>query len=309
MALTSAAKVRRVPGLNNAVLLPDTFLNDLIADADAAVKTFCKRDLELTGYVEYYSGTNQQDIVLRQFPVFIGVTTVAAGSSGAILPQATLNVTSTEGFSPGTEGGTISVQTSLTTWTTVSYTGVTATTFTGCSGGTGTLSSATGQNGVSQPLVYFDPQGYAGQFPGGFADGTQMIIGSQFYAVQDRGNKSYRGLLRRIGGQGGTGWMGWYTAPMYGGKLSAWRQPVWPFGNGNLKVIYSAGYASDEIPSDLSNAATQLVAYLVRTVPLGAALSSESLGGYSYSVMTQSNEVPEIGSIVRTLSRYREVSW
>lgn len=64
-------------------------------------------------------------------------TTIAVGSNGAALPQATINVASTTGFPTS---GTIYVTTGAGVQT-VTYTGVTATTFTGCSGGTGTMST------------------------------------------------------------------------------------------------------------------------------------------------------------------------
>jgi len=67
-------------------------------------------------------------------------TTIAAGSNGAALPQATINVASTTGFSTS---GTLHILSSG-GYQTVTYTGITATTFTGCAGGTGTL--ATGNN-------------------------------------------------------------------------------------------------------------------------------------------------------------------
>jgi hypothetical protein len=59
------------------------------------------------------------------------VTTVASGSNGAALPQATINVASTSGFA---STGTIYVEGSS-----VTYTGKTSTSFTGCSGGSGTI--------------------------------------------------------------------------------------------------------------------------------------------------------------------------
>lgn len=64
-------------------------------------------------------------------------TTIAAGSNGASLPQATINVASTSGFNTS---GKIYVTTSLGTHA-VTYTGVTATSFTGCSGGLGVMST------------------------------------------------------------------------------------------------------------------------------------------------------------------------
>jgi len=71
-------------------------------------------------------------------------TTIAPGSNGATLPQATIHVASTTGFAGGTE--TIFVVSTSGTET-VTCTGITGSTFTTCSGGTGTL--ATG-NSVTQ---------------------------------------------------------------------------------------------------------------------------------------------------------------
>lgn len=64
-------------------------------------------------------------------------TTIAAGSNNARLPQATINVVSTTGFPTS---GIIFVTTSVGVQT-VAYTGTTATTFTGCTGGTGLMTT------------------------------------------------------------------------------------------------------------------------------------------------------------------------
>lgn len=86
---------------------------------------------------------------------FNGVaTTIAVGSNGATLPQATINVVSTTGFPTS---GTIFVFTSLGTQT-VTYTNTTGTTFTGCSGGLGTMS--TGGNVTSSSLMTIGSDGY-----------------------------------------------------------------------------------------------------------------------------------------------------
>lgn len=66
----------------------------------------------------------------------LGATTIAGASDGLRLPQAIINVASTAGFP---SAGTISVTTSAGVQT-VHYAGVTATSFTGCTGGTGTMS-------------------------------------------------------------------------------------------------------------------------------------------------------------------------
>lgn len=64
-------------------------------------------------------------------------TTISAASDGASLPQSTISVVSTTGF---TTSGTILVTTDGGPQT-VTYTGITATTFTGAAGGTGILST------------------------------------------------------------------------------------------------------------------------------------------------------------------------
>jgi hypothetical protein len=74
-------------------------------------------------------------------------TTIAAGSNGAVLPQATINVASTTGFPAS---GTIFTSTGA--GTPITYTGVTATTFTGCTGGTATL--LTGQTVFGVPTTH-----------------------------------------------------------------------------------------------------------------------------------------------------------
>lgn len=64
-----------------------------------------------------------------------GQTTIAAGSDGAVLPQATINVASTAGAYPS---GSFSVNLGG-VHTEISYTGVSGNSFTGCTGGSGTL--------------------------------------------------------------------------------------------------------------------------------------------------------------------------
>ena len=61
-------------------------------------------------------------------------TTIAVGSDGAMLPQATIHVASTAGFLPA---GFLLVDGSI-----VTYTGLTSTTFTGCAGGNATLATS-----------------------------------------------------------------------------------------------------------------------------------------------------------------------
>lgn len=85
-------------------------------------------------------------------------TTIAAGSNGAVLPQATINVASTTGFP---SYGTFVVQ-----GETITYTGISATTFTGCTGGTVTLATS---DAVTAPTFAYPAAPYVILTPGNSA--------------------------------------------------------------------------------------------------------------------------------------------
>lgn len=317
--LCTAEDVLNIPGMNNAPARPTKWINTLIGAADAHIKSWCKQELELAAYTEYYNSNGSQDILIRQLPVLVGQTTFAAAMDALTLPQATITVVSTAGFHPGLGGGTsdslvnhppgFSIRTGQNSYAYVTYTGTTATTFTGCSGGTGTLSST--YNNVFSPVVWWDAGGYWGQSSTAFAQTAQLALGRN-YAVQ-LGNGatrrlSKRGLIRRIGGSG-LGQVGFYPEHYHSGKLGASRLPCWPQGDGCIKICYSAGYApySQEL-RELAYCCAMLVAQMVRIQPSGQNLSSESMGSYSYSVQ-QAFDSPELGEMRRILAAYRESSW
>jgi hypothetical protein len=89
------------------------------------------------------------------------VTTISSDSSGDALPQATINVTDTTGFP---SSGTFQIV-HTTGPETITYTGKTARTFTGCTGGTGTLFVGTkvgyieDQSGINH-TAQVDPKNY-----------------------------------------------------------------------------------------------------------------------------------------------------
>jgi hypothetical protein len=309
--LTNVEMVQNIPGMQNTASVPVPWLNSLIGAADTAIKSYLGRDIELQAYVELYSGNNDRDIVIRQYPILVSQTTIAAASNGAVLPQATINVASTAGFHPGTAGNpnatppTIGIQTGPSTSTFVTYTGTTPTSFTGCTGGTGTLTSTANQNMVYSPVVFFDQGAFSGQAPNSFGPNTQLILGTQYMVNVDSGGKvSNRGTLRRVGAFN-LGFIGFYPENMYSGKLGASRQPFWPRSDGGIKVAYSAGYPNGKVPWDIQYAAGMLVVQMTRIQPLGANASSENLGNYTYSILDDSDN-PEMGTIRRILARYRE---
>ncbi len=115
------------------------------------------------------------------------VTAIGAGSSGSNLPQSTIDVGSTTGF---TTASPLAVPTN-TGIQSVTCTGLTATTLTGCSGGTGTMSGGeTLLQAPSAPTLGSDP------WPGdsiSFFDGT----GNPIYAVNALGGVTQTRVRRR----------------------------------------------------------------------------------------------------------------
>lgn len=98
-------------------------------------------------------------------------TVIAAGSDGQSLPQSTINVTSTTGFPAS---GTMYVTTSDGVQI-VKYSGTTATTFTNCTGGTGTMTAGfttTANSGQTLPVATINVTSTAG-FP---TSGTIYVV-------------------------------------------------------------------------------------------------------------------------------------
>lgn len=116
-------------------------------------------------------------------------TTIAGASNGQTLPQTVIAVASTTGFATS---GTIYIYTTTGTQT-VTYTNIAGNTFTGCSGGTGVMS--TGNTVTSPSLITFGNDGYTNQT-------TNFLFGGQqnFFAAS-----------------------GPFTASMIGRTLVAWK--------------------------------------------------------------------------------------
>ncbi len=328
--LTTYEQVYQIPGNCNVAARPVAWVNSLIGAASEAAKQYMKRDIELCAYVDYYTGEGQRDLVLRQYPVWQGEAYLDSSMNGVALPQATITVSSTAGFHPGTAGNpnavppSVGILTGINTWTYVTYTGTTATTFIGCLGGSGTMATNPGSSSpapfsVYSPVVHLDAQGYGGQRSSSNGTGSQLIGGVHYYVVLDTQGQggqtplplgvraSKRGLLRNCGGAGSFGF-GWQQ-PYYGGgfgRLAGNRGPCWPGADQGIRVMYSAGFLT--VPFDVQYAVAMLVNQMMRVQPMGENLSSESLGGYSYSVLMNEAD-PAMGTIRRTLARYREPSF
>jgi hypothetical protein len=152
--------------------------------------------------------------------------------------------------------------------------------------------------------VRLDQAGFFGTRAGSFPESSALTLGTHYVLVFDEGSTSNRGLLRRVGGIS-SGFGGFWPIEYYRGSLAARRMPVWPQGDGNIKVTYTAGYAT--VPADLTLAANELVAWLRMTSKRGGMpLQSESLADYSYTLAALQGR-PELGSVRQLLAPYREL--
>jgi hypothetical protein len=161
-AATNVTPIQITTGLTNALVTGQTVTISGVLGNTAANGTWVITVINGTNFTLNGSVGNGN---------FTGTTNIAVGSNGATLPQATINVGSTTGFPTS---GIIFVTTS-TGVSTVSYTGTNATQFTGCTGGTGVMStggvvSSGVSNGCSRYLhlqngIYLQWNGCAGLTP------------------------------------------------------------------------------------------------------------------------------------------------
>lgn len=151
--------------------------------------------------------------------------------------------------------------------------------------------------------LFLDNSAQFGTNPdGSFATATQLTEGVDFAVHWDgclpstSTKCSNCGIIERIGGV-------WPSGVAYSpGKLNIQPIPA----RGNIKISYVAGYTV--VPQTVRDAILQLATLIRRNSDKGGNMSSESLGGYSYSLMgNQSGQLPELGSIRDMLSKYVEL--
>lgn len=111
---------------------------------------------------------------------------------------------------------------------------------------------------VSVTSVHVDPTGYSGHGTNAFADNTEWTIGEDFYPdsldVSEKNGAILVGIRR-----------------------------TWPAGQGNIKVVYVAGYSS--IPPDLKLGIYNLGAIVREAAESGQVKGSETIGRYAYSIL------------------------
>lgn len=130
--------------------------------------------------------------------------------------------------------------------------------------------------------VYLDQTGNFGQDDDSFASTTLLTYGTDYAIVVDNSTISTSGIVRRLG----------FGLPFdigsgrpYGSLTMRYRQAIWPYGAGNIKVTYTGGYAT--VPADITLATLQMASSIYQSRKYGGAFlpGSERLGEYSYSLV------------------------
>ncbi len=125
------------------------------------------------------------------------------------------------------------------------------------------------------PVVYEDDTdlGFYGSVPGSFDSTTQLVYGDDFALVLDEDidgdgifDASRSGILVRVNQ--------YWDKPIY--RQVGLLSPFVGRAYGNIKVIYTAGYTVDGLPSQIRTATDILVSKLRAFIPVGSLLTSES---------------------------------
>lgn len=295
--LSTLSRIKSLAGVPANDTTQDANLQAILAVADATVKAFCKRHLEQAVSTAYLDGTGTPDLVLPERPVTIYTLTGTLTSGSAVVT----GLSSTQYLLAGMPAVHSSLPAGTTISTIDSDTQVTLS------------ANATASGAVSLVFglaLWSDASGFYGQKSGAFSESTQhLTLGVDYALVRDqRDGTSKSGILKRLGG-GVSGWgvSDWFWGGgSRKGTLTARLPPSWPVGMGNLKAVYTSGYAV--IPDDLASAVDQLCVWMWRNAPQGGmVMTSEGYEGYSYSLAALTSE-PTLGTARQILSRYREVA-
>lgn len=138
---------------------------------------------------------------------------------------------------------------------------------------------------ISVTSVHIDPRLCFGQNTT-ITDPLELTKGQDYAVVWNETSSGTQGFLEYYGmATGGYGWIGPSTTNRSYGLSPAARMANfgWPIGDGNIKVIYTAGYAT--IPDDFKIAVAYQARWLQKVgTSAGVIMQSETLGQNSYTL-------------------------
>lgn len=146
--------------------------------------------------------------------------------------------------------------------------------------------------------VHVDHDGYYGHGASAFPAATEWTLGTDFAPKRLDESEENGGILLALKSRDFA-------------HVEHIDRGVWPCGNGNIKVVYTAGYT--DIPEDVQEAVWLLVAEIRKMAEknVSGPLAGETFGRYSYTLLAGS--FAGVGGALNDarakLSGYTEVSW
>lgn len=147
--------------------------------------------------------------------------------------------------------------------------------------------------------IYLDLTGRWDQNPDGSFASTTLLVEGTDYAIRKDGYHgaaavSMSGIIEKLNGV-------WPALQVYQRGVIG---PDLQTAQGNIKITYAGGWST--VPPDITAAAILWVSHLRRIAQAGGFLTSESLGGYSYSMAAP----PVLGippDVAMILGKYKEL--
>jgi hypothetical protein len=296
--ITLARAYQNLQGVSSV----DTLLQTLLTAASDAIQKWCRRDFVSTSYDELYSGNGQRELMLRQYPTisvesvrYRPVTVLKITNTDAANVQARVSVTSTGLKLVRVNAGTKTTDTSVTfAGNATLATCAVAVNALGHGWSAQVVGDSTNYGSWPAADLYWPPA-----FPS-FGGGTtgqgalQCVAGSfaelkmHTYELAGYQWDSRGWLLRAIP----------YTDP----ELQHPEDLVWPMGVNNLRIQYTAGYAT--IPEAVQEACAEWTAVLYYQCSRDPTLTNQlTTGGAASGWKTTPGQPPD--NVLTLLLPYR----
>ena len=293
-------------------------VDSAINAASDAFERYCGKTFNSTAFEGFYDGTGRPFLILKHSPI-ISVARVCIGKRDGLTiyntltdnSDATVSVTATNvvlRIFGGTNDGTDSISISTNTLTQL-VTAINAL-------GKGWVASVTDSTAAA-----WKGSELFRRSPTSARNSTRVSlyvpeVADVSYGFEEATGIIYRGTDARAPSWGIYGGDSWYGGMTYTGAPMSHIAPltepggrVWPVGQFNIYVDYTAGYAT--LPADLAMLCNEAAANILRSGARDLTLRSESMQGYAWTASSaaMSDEVESwfSGSIKRRLKQFINV--
>ena len=278
---------------------PD-YLAALISTASQAIRDACCRNLAVQTYTEYHSGGGYpyQLIQLRQFPVVSpGITRIATTPTGVLTVVNNSSANQRATVATGDDGLTLtrvaSGVSSTSTLLYANYPTITTLAAAVTALGNGWTGTVQGSYGLWPSADLKPMQGAVNAISAGGGGGASLELYVEDVLPAAFAHDGFYGY-----GATGAGWrLDEETGQVFG---------LFPQGTMNLRVDYSAGYAS--IPDPIQQACAMLAAAIYEQAQRETGMTSERIGPYAATYSETVRQLVKSPAIATLIAPYRDPS-